>query len=271
MRAFYDRALAALSRAYPDIEFRGEAHLFRITFKRREEKEDGAGVLNLENIYKVEREAAIARARGEESSADAVSDLLRSVRLVLQQKDGPTREDVLERSKPLLLRPSDYVEANLARHPLKSLTFEKAYAVDYDGGVTWIARGLLERFAIGEAELDAAALANLEKARGKGETQLGILGPEEGPPVLAILETRDGLASSRVFDRSLKADLEGLFAHGYRLSVPKRDLLLVFSAGKLDECSAAIQQVRTDFASAAHPLSPELHAPGEFVSREGKA
>jgi hypothetical protein len=271
MRAFYDRALAALSTAYPDIEFRGEATLFRITFKRREEKEEGAGVLNLENIYKVEREAAIARSRGEETVADAVSDLLRSVKLVLQQKDGPSREDVLERSKPLLLRPSDYVEAELVRCPLKSLAFQKAYAVDYDGGVTWIARGLLTRFEITEADLEARAIANLEKARGKGETQLGILGPEEGPPVLAILESRDGLASSRVFDRSLKTDLEGLFTQGYRLSVPKRDLLLVFSARRLDECTAAIQQVRTDYASAAHPLSPELHAPGEFVSREVRA
>lgn len=263
MAAFLERTIVALRAAHPDCSFEADLERYRVRI-RDERAADAAfeGHVNLENIYKVERDAAIARSRGVETGADPIADIVRMIGF-LRAGEAVTAKDFLERSKPVVVPRSDYRDLDLARSPLRSGTFDVGYAIDFGLGISWVTLEHLEQAGIALEELRVAATENLERA---SDVSIGVLGTleDERGPLGAVLEAPDGLASSRIFLPEVREQLEALFPAGYRVAIPGRDVLVALAAARLDECGPLVRRLRADFAGAAHPLSPELHAPGEF-------
>lgn len=264
MSAFLERTVAALRAAHPGVEFEPDPHEFAVLVDK-DKGSDWGGQINLHNLYENERRQALARERGEDPGGDAVDDVLRTFAFI-RGRGQLTKDELLARVKPMLLGAGDYLELSVVRRPLRAPALHLAYAVDFEVGVSWVTEEQLVEHGVLRPELHAAALANMAEA-GLRITGLGDSDEPDGL-VGALIESPDGLGSSRVFEEPLRHKLTELFPAGYRFIMPGRELLLVVSASRMEECAGMLRQAREDHATAAHPLSPEPWSPGELVPRD---
>ena len=184
---------------------------------------------------------------------------------VLPQRFEPTLDAVRERIMPMLY-PRDQWQQMFPNHvgepwvgPLAVL-----YVVDQPDTYWYVRDDLLDKWGISPLELAELALSNLQVYWEVNPMQLHVMGGEHGPSMI-LPAGHDSYNAVRFLCPRFRDQLLELFDQPFVVGVPNRDFFAATAVESRQLLQHFQRQVRSDFATADHPLCDQLL----WVSEDG--
>ena len=174
------------------------------------------------------------------------------------QRFDPTLDAVRERIMPMLY-PLDQWQRNFPNHvgqpwvgPLAIL-----YVIDQPDTYWYVRDDLLDKWGISPEELHELALSNLTAYWEVGPMQLHVVG---GPPrpSMVLPAKHDSYNAVRFVSPEFRDQLLEVFGQPFVIGLPNRDFFVAAAPDSRELLQHCQQQVRSDFATADHPLCDQM-------------
>ncbi len=220
-------------------------------------KMQGSGKLSLANLYKVIHD--------EVSTGEENFEIRRFLGSITELSESSVKHDtkwetVKERIRPQIF-PKDFLTDKKTRVQIigKPLPFSKdlleGYVIDSENTFQYVTKDHLNTWRTTTDKLREVAYGNLGKASGQLDmTPQKASGANPAGHYITIT-LKDGYAAARILLPDVKKKLQSELGHPCFVAIPNRDFLVAWS----DDFSYAdefIKQVRKDYRSRHHPLSP---------------
>jgi len=171
-----------------------------------------------------------------------------------RQRFDPTLDAVRERIMPMLY-PLDQWQDNFPNHigepwvgPLAIL-----YVIDQPDTYWYVRDDLLDKWGISRQELHELALSNLTAYWEVTPMQLHVAGSQQKPSMV-LPAKHDSYNAVRFVSPEFREQLLELFGQPFVIGLPNRDFFVAAAADSRELLQHCQQQVRSDFATADHPL-----------------
>ncbi|MDZ4718270.1 MAG: DUF1444 family protein [Roseiflexaceae bacterium] len=168
-----------------------------------------------------------------ESLADRVSLMLKPIELLVE---------VRERNLPMLVY----------REFLANLII--VYTIDEERSVAFINEDHLDRWGIGEQDLHARALVNLQRQT----TEARFTTTGHGEQRIFVFSTGDGYDATRLLLTDMLTQWARVVPGHLVIGIPNRDFLIAFSDADPDILGAIAHQVQVDSVQQAYGLTDQL-------------
>jgi len=129
------------------------------------------------------------------------------------------------------------------------------YVIDEQGRLAYLNENHLESWQVGEHEVHAQALANLQ-ARTAERGSYTTAG--EGAQRLVIFNSQDGFDATRLLLTGLLIQLRPQFPGAMVIGIPNRDFLIAFSDADRAILANVAAQIERDAAERDHGLTDQL-------------
>lgn len=210
-------------------------------------------VITLDNFYQT-------YAQQPAQLAAVAETLLQSLRNYTSTRAITSFDELRERVFPMLKPITLLVQVR--EHKLPMIVYRPfladliiTYVIDEPSSVAYINENHLERWQIGEHELHAQAMENLQR-RTVERGSYTVTG--EGPQRLIIFNTRDGFDATRLLLPGLLERWRAEFPGHMVIGVPNRDFLIIFSDEDEVIFTSVAHQIQRDAAEREYGLTDQL-------------
>jgi hypothetical protein len=246
---FVEQVIEVVTRRFPLLNVTPTED-FAVRIKAK--KERGPGHLaSLENLFRMTQLEPRDFTRHVERWA---VELLRAAE-GHPDEEGPF-ESLKERIMPMIL-PTHFCDE--AYESVVSPPFiagwRRAYAIDSDRTISYIARKLFDDWEITLDDLHETAIGNLVGR--SEEMQANVAQDEEGNVTLIILAQRDGYDASRILLPTLHERLSEHLGKQFVAAIPHRDILLCFR-NEQETVGRLAPQIAEDYRKMPHQVTESL-------------
>ncbi|MBX9695433.1 MAG: DUF1444 family protein [Cyanobacteria bacterium] len=219
-------------------------------------KMHGSGRLSLANLYKVINDDI---SDGEENF-----EIRRFLGSITELSKASSAQEVKwdtvkERLRPQIF-PKEFLKDNKKTKVIgKPLTFSnnllEGYVIDSENTFQYVTKDHLNSWRTTTDKLTEVAYDNLGKASGQLDWTAHKAGGSNPTGRYITITLKDGYAAARILLPEIKKRLQNELGHPCFVAIPNRDFLVAWS----DDFSYSdefIKQIRKDYRSRHHPLSP---------------
>ncbi len=248
---FSQRALTIATREFPTLNLKLSDKPLLFTC--------AGGKLSLENLYKVVKEDS---ERGKED--EEIRRFLKSISEINPSKATSPPipwDDVKTRLRPQIF-PSTYLKKTKKLLVARSLPFSRklleGFVIDSENTFQYVTHDHLKAWKIDVDQLSKCAYDNLDRASQDLKLEVVEAGGRESRGKYITISVTDGYAAARILLPDIRKRLQKDLGDPCYVAIPNRDFLIGWSPD-FSHKEKFVEQVRKDFQSRHHPLTPLIY------------
>jgi len=216
------------------------------------------GKLSLDNLYKVVKHEA---QRGKEDE-----EIRRFLKSITEIKGSSASvavpwESVKDRLRPQIF-PANYLKQTKKRIVSRPLPFTKnlmeGFVVDSENTFQYVTREHLESWGVDLEIVRKWSYDNLDKASHDLKFEVTEAGGKDAKGKYITISITDGYAAARILLPEIRKRLQKDLGDPCFVAIPNRDFLIGWSPDFTHK-ERFVEQVRKDFESRHHPLTPQVY------------
>lgn len=217
------------------------------------------GKISLDNLHKILKHDTEAGKEDEQ-----IRQFLKSI-VEIGPDQAATKalpwDDVKGRLRPQIF-PSKYLKQTKKAMLSRPLPFSKklleGFVIDSQNTFLYVTNDHLEKWNVDLDTISKLAYDNLEKASQDLKLEVTEAGGKDGKGRYITISIKDGYAAARILLPEIRKRLQKDLGDPCYVAIPNRDFLIGWSPDFTHK-ERFVEQVRKDFQSRHHPLTPQVY------------
>jgi hypothetical protein len=217
------------------------------------------GKLSLDNLYKVIRQET--RTGKEDEEIRRFLKSITEIRVGHGASAAIPWDDVKTRLRPQIF-PSRFLKQTKNRIVSRSLPFSKklleGFVIDSENTFQYVTSEHLASWKVDLDVVSKCAYENLDKASQNLKMEVTEAGGKDAKGKYITISIADGYAAARILLPEIRKRLQKDLGDPCFVAIPNRDFLIGWSPDFTHK-ELFVEQVRKDFESRHHPLTPQVY------------